>query len=101
MAALQGDAASGTIPHERELLALTDAVINRDRAACERSKAMLSDRMGAAGVADACAVIAAFQGFNRIADSAGTDIDPAQQGMLEPIRASVGIDGFYRSAEAE
>ena len=100
MAALQGESAGGTIPHERELLALTDAIISRDRQACDALKGALAASVGDRGVADACAVVAAFQGFNRIADSVGTGIDPAQQDMLAPIRDDIGLDGFYRSAEA-
>ena len=97
VAALNGAAVDGNIPHEADLLTLTDAVIHRERAACEDVRAKLEQSMGRAAVADACAVIAAFQGFNRIADSAGTPVDPAQHDMLVPIRGAIGLDGFYRA----
>lgn len=97
MAALNGGDASGGVAHEQALLAFADAVIHRDRAACERVRGELEQAIGRNGVSDACAIIAAFQGFNRIADSAGTGVDPGQTEMLVPIRGSIGLDDFYRA----
>lgn len=97
MAALNGGETAGGVAQERELLALTDAVIHRERDVCDRLRGELEKAVGAKGVADACAIIAAFQGFNRIADSVGTGVDPAQHDMLVPIRGSIGLDEFYRA----
>lgn len=100
MAALNGAAIDGDIPYEEALMALTDAICRRERAVCDRLRADLQSVLGVRAVADACAVIAAFQGFNRIADSVGTPVDPAQQNALTPIRGAIGLDTFYRATHA-
>lgn len=98
MAALaNGQAIAAGIQHEQLLLRLADAVTLRDQSNMPLVRAELTDAMGPAGFADAAAVASAFQGFNRVADAAGTEIDGQQLEPLSEIRNDIGIDGFYRS----
>ena len=98
MAALRDSAGgAGRVPHEQALLALANAIVARDGADIGDVRKILVQAIGAAGYADACAVASAFQGFNRIADSVGTPIEPQQHGMLAPIRGDLGIDEFFRA----
>ena len=92
-----GQSAAGGIDHEQLLLDLADAVTLRDGAKMPLVRERLIEAMGPAGFADAAAVAAAFQGFNRVADAAGTEIDGQQLEPLSDIRSDIGIDGFYRS----
>lgn len=103
MAALSGaHRDSGTVPHEDLLIAMADAVTLRDATLRDSLPARFADAMGTptgqAAFVDAAAIAAAFQGFNRIADSVGTEVDPQQESMLDPVREDIGIDAFYRSA---
>ncbi len=100
MAALSaGQAGTGEIAGEQELLELADLATHRDAGAIGSVRERLRAIVGDAGFADAAAVASAFQGFNRVADAAGTGIDPQQNEPLSHFSSEIGIDGFYRSNE--
>lgn len=98
MEALAGvQAVDSDIPNKELLLALAEAVTLRQWPDGLRSECQAA--LGDAGFADACATAAAFQGFNRVADANGIEIEEWQHGELEDIRGGIGIDGFFRAAE--
>jgi len=63
------------VAHGAELLAFSDAVMQGDAQAVARSRDDLERAVGAAGVADAAAVIAMFNVVDRVADATGIPID--------------------------
>jgi hypothetical protein len=70
-----------------ELLAYTNAVMTRDAAAIEMTRADLEGKLGAEGVVDTAAVIAMFNVVDRIADATGIPIDG---GFTRDLRYAIG-----------
>ena len=70
-----------------ELLAFTDAVMERDAEAIVRSRERLDATLGKEGVVEATAVIMMFNIVDRVADSTGIPID---DGMTHDLRYQVG-----------
>ena len=63
----------------------------------EASLAVLEKALGAAGLVDAAATVAAFHGFVRLADAIGIPYTTAARGQdLPDLRAAAGIDAFHR-----
>ena len=88
------------VPHAQELVEFADAVVRRDAARSERARGVLLERLGAAGLVDAAATVAAFHGFVRIADGIGIPYITAAFGQdLPELRAEAGIDRFHRLRE--
>ncbi len=77
------------VAHGAELLAFTDAVMNRDADAIVTTRDVVHARLGNAGVVDASAVIMMFNVVDRIADSTGIPIDDQ---MTRELRYQVGSE---------
>ena len=85
------------IPHAAELVEFTEAVVLRDAARTDVARRKLLSALGEPGFADACAVVAAFHGFVRIADAIGIPhFTAANTPDLSELRARAGINDFYR-----
>lgn len=93
----QGFDAGVDIPHAAELVDFTEAVVLRDAPRTVAARARLRAALGDAGFVDAAAVVAAFHGFVRIADSIGIPYTTAARGADVPeLREQAGINAFYR-----
>ncbi len=69
----------------------------RDAARTLAARAKLRAALGDAAFVDAAAVVAAFHGFVRIADSIGIPYTTAARGADVPeLREQAGINAFYR-----
>ncbi len=85
------------IAHADALIDFTEAVVLGDAARTEAARATLRSALGDAGFVDACAVVAAFHGFVRIADAIGIPYTTAARGADAPeLREQAGINEFYR-----
>ena len=85
------------IAHAAELVDFAEAVVLRDAARTDSARRKLLSALGEAGFADACAVVAAFHGFVRIADAIGIPhFTAANAPDLSELRARAGINDFYR-----
>ncbi len=84
----------GNIPHGSLLVAFTDAVMARGDSAQHDLRARVRAAMGDAALVDAAAVVAAFNGFTRIADSTGIPLEDVKAENTADFRASLGIDAF-------
>ena len=63
----------------------------------EIAREALLAALGAAGFVDACAVVAAFHGFVRVADAIGIPhFGPANAPDLSELRERAGVNEFYR-----
>lgn len=97
----RGFEADTEVPHLEMLVGFVEAIVARDAAAVAKLRAPLRAALGAAGFADACAVVAAFHGFVRLADSIGIPHFTAPDGSdLGELRKEVGVDSFYRLSAA-
>ena len=85
------------IDRAAELVEFTEAVVLRDAARTEAAREKLLGALGNAGFVDACAVVAAFHGFVRIADAIGIPhFTAAGATDLPELRAQAGVNEFYR-----
>jgi len=91
---LTGTDGDGNIPHGALLVAFTDAVVKYDEAAASTLRAEIREKIGDAALVDASAIVAAFSGFDRIADSTGIPLEDAKADTSADFRASLGINAF-------
>ena len=75
---LTGTEGDGNIPHGALLVAFTDAVVLHDTAETTRLRGEIRSQMGDDALVDAAAIVAAFSGFTRIADSTGIPLEDAK-----------------------
>jgi alcohol dehydrogenase class IV len=94
---LTGTDGDGNIPHGALLIAFTAAVVKYDDAEAARLRAEIREKMGDAALVDAAAIVAAFSGFDRIADSTGIPLEDAKAENSADFRASLGINAFAES----
>lgn len=93
----QGFDSEPDIAHAAALIEFTEAVVLRDASRTEAARKTLRTALGDAGFVDACAVVAAFHGFVRIADAIGIPYTTAVRGSDVPeLREQAGINEFYR-----
>ena len=89
------------VAHAAELVEFTEAVVLRDAARTAAARAALLPLLGAAGLVDAAATVAAFHGFVRVADAIGIPHFASPAGdELADLRAEVGINAFHRMQDA-
>ena len=90
------------IPHGDLLVALSEAIVARDKDAIADVRGILFQALGNDAVVDAVAVASAFHGFVRIADAIGIPYATAAQGGDAPdIREEAGINAFFRISSAK
>jgi hypothetical protein len=94
---LTGTDGDGNIPHGALLVAFTDAVVKYDDAAASKLRAEVRETMGDTALVDASAIVAAFSGFDRIADSTGIPLEDAKADTSADFRADLGINAFAQN----
>lgn len=94
LALMTGAGGDGNIPHGGLLVAFTDAVMKSDDAALPGLRDEVRSAMGDAALVDAAAVVSAFNGFTRIADSTGIPLEDAKAESTADFRSALGINAF-------
>jgi hypothetical protein len=96
-----GGAAAGPsgVPHERELLAVAEAMVGGDEAELERVRRDVVSVLGAETFVEAAAVGSNFERMVRIADATGIPLDTPLEMASVALRAELGIDDFGPAAE--
>jgi len=93
----QGFGTDSNVPQAAALAEFAEAVVLRDAARTPAVREKLRALLGAAGLIDAAATVAAFHGFVRLADAIGIPYKTAAFGEDAPeVRAQAGINAFYR-----
>lgn len=90
----------GGIAHGRLLVGFAEAVLGDDAGRLDEARGRLVDAAGAEALVDSAAVVALFNGIDRVADATGTPLEEAKAAGSEDFRASLGINAFY-SAEGK
>jgi hypothetical protein len=93
-------AGDGGVAHGARLLAFTDAVMRGDDARLERERAALRGLLSDEAFVDVCAVIAAFNVVDRIADATGIPLDPMLQAMSAEVRVTLDLARFASAANS-
>ena len=86
------------VPHERELVALAEAVVRGDENELAAARAEALAALGPASFVAAAAVAANFERMVRIADATGTPLDAPLDAISAPMRAELGIDAYPSAA---
>ena len=94
-----GEAAAPVgVPHERELIALAEAVVRGDEAELAEARRAALAALGPESFVAAAAVASNFERMVRIADATGIPLDTPLAVMTAEMRAELGIDGFGSAA---
>ncbi len=82
------------IPEAALLVAFAEAVIGDDGIDLDDARRRLAATLGDAALVDSAAVIATFNGLDRVADASGIQIEQEKAVDTAEIRAALGIDDF-------
>ena len=94
-----GEAAAPVgVPHERELIALAEAVVRGSEAELAEARSHALAALGPEGFVAAAAVAANFERMDRIADATGIPLDTPLDAISAGMRAELGIDAFGSAA---
>lgn len=91
-------AAPAGVPHERELLALAEAVVRGSEAELAEARRAGLAALGPEGFVAAAAVAANFERMVRIADASGVPLDAPLDAISAGLRAELGIDAYGSAA---
>ena len=86
------------VAHGARLLAFTDAVMRDEDASVARERRALAAVLSPEAFVDACAVIAAFNVVDRVADATGIPLDPMMVAMSGDIRQQLQLARFGSAA---
>jgi hypothetical protein len=88
----------GGVAHGARLLAFTEAVMGSDEARLRHERAALRAVLSPECFVDTCAVIAAFNVVDRIADATGIPLDDMMVGMSSDVRQQLDLARFASAA---
>lgn len=91
-------ASDGGVPHGKQLMAFTGAVMRADDATLAQERARLRSVLSPAAFVDACAVICAFNVVDRIADATGIPLDAPLIEMSADVRRQLRLGRFASAA---
>ena len=90
----------GEIAAGNELLAFAEAIIAGDDDDLAAARKAVHIHLGGEGLADAAAIVAGFNGIDRVADATGIPLDTAMAEHTTDLRAELGIDAFAQAGSA-
>ena len=97
--AVNGEAAGDAgVRHGARLIAFTEAVLGYDDEVLGRERERLRAVLSPAEFVDACAVVAAFNVVDRIADATGIPLDPMLYAGSADVREELELARFRSSA---
>src|SRR5438046_9936476 len=87
------------VQHGGRLLAFTDAAMGEDDALLDRERRALCAVLSPEAFVDACALVAAFNVVDRIADATGIPLDPMLHAASGDVRAEPALARFGSAAD--
>lgn len=91
----------GGVAHGRLLVRFADAFLTRDEAALAPVRDEVAAELGAAALVDSAAVVAAYEGLDRVADSMGIPIDEERIEPTAGLREQLGVNDFASAANTK
>jgi hypothetical protein len=89
-----GAGEDASLPHGEALNAFCEAIVRRDMALIDKTRARLLDEIGEKAMVDAAATIAAFNAYPRAADATGLPLEEKKDEMTKDMRAALGLDSL-------
>jgi len=86
------------VEYGARLLAFTDGAMGEDDALLDRERRALRAVLSPDAFVDACALVAAFNVVDRIADATGIPLDPMLHAASGEVRAELGLARFGSAA---
>jgi hypothetical protein len=96
-ASIGRDASGGGLPHGDLLNEFAEAVCAHDEKRTDITRKKIVVEMGEAALVDTAAVIAAFNGYPRVADATGIPLEDYKAEVTEQMRATLGLDSLNLS----
>jgi len=93
-AAIGNDAGDGGLPAGGLLNEFAEALCAGDEQPMAETRQKITAELGAAAMVDAAAVIAAFNGYPRIADATGIPLEDYKAEATEDMRVTLGLDAL-------
>jgi len=100
-AAIGSDSGSGGLPQGELLGEFVEAVCSHDDERTVTARQQIVAELGMAAMVDTVAVIAAFNGYPRIADATGIPLEDYKADVTEGIRSELGLDSLNLSRTAQ
>lgn len=85
------------VEHTAVLGRFAESALAVEDASLDAARVRLVDAVGEAGMIDAAAVIAGFNGITRIADATGIPLEAPKAEQTAGLRADLGIDRFLEA----
>ena len=97
-AVIEKAAGDAGVQHGARLLAFTDAAMGEDEELLARERRALRAVLSPEAFVDACALVAAFNVVDRIADATGIPLDPMLQAASGDVQAELRLSRFGSAA---
>jgi hypothetical protein len=91
----------GGVANGRLLVQFADAFLARDEAVLAPVRRTVAETLGDAAMVDSAAVVAAYEGLDRVADSMGIPIDEERIEPTEGLRKKLGVNDFASAANTK
>lgn len=91
----------GTVPEAAALLALAEAIHDRDQGRIDAAREAIAGALGPDAAVDSIAVCAQFEAITRVADTTGVQLDTALEKSSAGIRDQLGLNAFDTTVEAK
>ena len=97
---MNGGEGDGGVAHGALLVDFVEAVMGDDEAERARVRDAVREALSPGSFVDACAVIAAFNVVDRIADATGIPLDPPLAAMSREVRSDLDLGRFASAANS-
>ncbi len=91
----------GGVAHGRLLVRFADAFLTREEAVLAPVRREVAETLGNEAMVDSVAVVASYEGLDRVADSMGIPIDEERIEPTEGLRAQLGVNDFASAANTK
>jgi len=101
LTAVIGSGAQAGIEHERELIAVAEAVFEGDPEKLEQVREKVIKVLGLRKLTDAIKVASGFNGITKIANSTGIPLEDSSEESTTAMRQETGIDAYSEAAKSK
>ena len=93
-AAIGKETSEAGLPHAILLNEFAEAVCSHDEKSTAQARNEILDQLGEKALVDIAAVVAAFNGYPRVADTTGIPIEDYKEEATQVIRSELGLDSL-------